>query len=86
MTIADLACFSWINWSVWAGISLDAFGEVKFWAERINRRPAVKKGLDVPEPFKSKEKISSKEGEGEYAKMHCNWVMERQKKDMETHK
>jgi glutathione S-transferase len=24
-TIADLACFSWINWAEWAGIGLDDF-------------------------------------------------------------
>ena len=24
-TIADIACFSWINWAEWAGVELDAF-------------------------------------------------------------
>lgn len=25
LTIADLACFSWINWAEWAGVELDDF-------------------------------------------------------------
>jgi glutathione S-transferase len=56
------------------------------WLDKINDRPAVKKGLDVPEPFKMKEKMKSKEGEEEYAKHHSNWIMQGQKKDQETHK
>merc|ERR1712098_985794 len=51
LTIADIACFSWVNWAEWAGVSLDEFPEVRDWAERINARPAIKRGLDVPEPF-----------------------------------
>lgn len=30
LTIADLACFSWINWAEWASISLDDFPYVAF--------------------------------------------------------
>ncbi|MAD86764.1 MAG: hypothetical protein CL912_27720 [Deltaproteobacteria bacterium] len=25
LTIADIACFSWVNWAEWAGVSLDEF-------------------------------------------------------------
>jgi len=85
-TIADLSCFSWINWAEWAGVGLDDFPEVREWVERINERPAVKRGLDVPEPFKLKEKLKDQGSADEYAKMHSNWVMEGQKKDQETHK
>lgn len=85
-TIADLACFSWINWAEWAGVGLDEFPELKIWLDKINERPAVRRGLDVPEPFKMKEKMKSKDGEEEYAKMHSNWVMDGQKKDQEKHK
>jgi glutathione S-transferase len=59
---------------------------VKKWLDRINERPAVQRGLDVPEPFKMKEKMKSKEGEEEYAKHHSQWVMKGQEKDQETHK
>jgi glutathione S-transferase len=59
---------------------------VKKWVNKINDRPAVKRGLDVPEPFKMKEKMKTREGEEEYAKHHSKWVMQGQQKDQETHK
>lgn len=48
----------------------------KKWLDRINDKSAVKRGLDVPEPFKMKEKMKTKEGEEEYAKYHSSWVMQ----------
>jgi len=85
-TIADIACFSWVNWAEWAGVSLDEFPETRGWLWRINERPAVARGLDVPEPFKMKEMMKSKEGEDEYAQYHSSWVMKGQEKDQEGHK
>ena len=57
MTTADLACFSWINWAEWAGVDVKEFNEVKEWLDRIYSRPAIQKGLDVPEPFEMKKKM-----------------------------
>lgn len=36
------------------------FKQVKGWVDRINEREAVKRGLDVPEPFEMKKKMQSK--------------------------
>lgn len=85
-TIADIACFSWVNWAEWAGINLEPFPEVKKWVDKINEREAVKRGLDVPEPFKMKEKMKTKEGQEEYSKYHSSWVMKGQENDQEKHK
>lgn len=60
MTIADLACFSWVNWDVWAGANVKAFMLLSQWSDRINDRPATQKGLDVPEPFEMKKKVQTK--------------------------
>lgn len=60
MTIADLACFSWINWAEWAGVDVKDFKQISNWLGSINRRPAVQKGLDVPEPFEMKKKMQTK--------------------------
>lgn len=60
--------------------------EVKKWVDRINEREAVKRGLDVPEPFKMKEKMKTKEGQEEYSKYHSSWVMKGQENDQEKHK
>jgi len=48
-TIADIACFTWVVSAPWATIDLNEFPKVKAWMEKILERPAVKKGLDVPE-------------------------------------
>lgn len=85
-TIADLACFSWVNWAEWEGVGLDAFPKLSKWLETINQRPAVKRGLDVPEKFKMKEKMRTKEGEEEYAKYHSQWVMKGQQENQGRHK
>lgn len=60
MTIADLASFSWVNWDVWAGVDVKKFKLLHEWSDRINLRPAVQKGLDVPEPFEMKKKMQTK--------------------------
>ncbi|KAI9748722.1 MAG: hypothetical protein M4579_007140 [Chaenotheca gracillima] len=86
MTIADLACFSWVNWAEWAGIDVAEFKNVKDWQDRINARPAVQRGLDVPEPFEMKKKMQSKAGEEEFANMHSQWIMQGQKEEEEKAK
>ncbi|KAI4257765.1 MAG: hypothetical protein L6R42_005473 [Xanthoria sp. 1 TBL-2021] len=78
MTIADMANFAWVNWTEWAE-------SMSQWLDRINERPAVKRGLDVPEPFMMKQKLKSKEGEEEYAKRHSQWVMNGQEADQKKH-
>ncbi|KZF21750.1 glutathione S-transferase [Xylona heveae TC161] len=61
-TIADLACFSWVNWAEWAGVDVKPFKLISDWLQRINQRPAVQKGLNVPRPFEMKEKMKTKVG------------------------
>lgn len=50
-TIADIANFSWMYVHQMAGITLDDLPHVQAWMKRIEERPAVKRGIDVPEPF-----------------------------------
>lgn len=85
-SIADLACFSWVEWHRWAGVELDAFPRIQKWKEAIEKRPATEKGLNVPDKFELREAMKTKEGEEEYAKHHSNWVMQGQKADQEKHK
>lgn len=85
-SIADLACFSWVNWAEWAGVGLDAVPEVKKWLEVIQGREATRKGCDIPEKFEMKEAMKTKEGEREYEKHHSNWVMKGQEADQAKHK
>ncbi|KAL0034891.1 hypothetical protein WJX77_011658 [Trebouxia sp. C0004] len=50
-TIADIANFSWMYVHQMAGITLDDLPHVQAWMKRIEERPAVRRGIDVPEPF-----------------------------------
>lgn len=56
MTIADLANFAWINW---AGIDVAQFKLIRGCLERINARPAIERGLDVPESLEMKRNVQT---------------------------
>lgn len=47
-SIADIANFSWVNVSYFAGVDLSQFPNLEKWWKRINDRPAVQKGTAVP--------------------------------------
>lgn len=85
-SLADIALFSWINWAEWAGIDLSPYPSISNWLETIQKRPAVQKGVDVPEKFEMKEAMKTKEGEEGFAKYHSSWVMGGMKEDQEKHK
>ncbi|USW56212.1 Putative glutathione S-transferase, Thioredoxin-like superfamily [Septoria linicola] len=86
-SIADICCFSWVNWAEWAGVEIteETFPAMKKWLETIQKREAVTKGCDVPDKFEMKEAMKTKEGEEEYAKHHSNWVMKGQEEDQKKH-
>ncbi len=48
--IADIASFTWVRTHDWSGVSLEGLGHVRDWLKRIEARPAVQRGLMVPEP------------------------------------
>lgn len=84
-SIADLACFSWVEWHRWAGVGLEAFAGIRRWKEAIEKRPATEKGLNVPDKFELREAMKTRKGEEEYTRHHSNWVMQGQKADQEKH-
>jgi glutathione S-transferase len=47
-SVADISTFTWVRWAPWAGIELSEFPKLEKWAQRIEEREAVKKGLRVP--------------------------------------
>ncbi len=53
-SIADIASFTWVRTHDWSGVSLDGLDHVQKWLERIEARPAVQRGLIVPEPRERK--------------------------------
>jgi len=51
-SIADIANFSWVNVSYFAGVDLSQFPNLERWWKQIAERPAVKKGIAVPSESK----------------------------------
>jgi glutathione S-transferase len=51
-SIADIASFSWVNVSYFAGVDLTKFPYLEKWWERVSSRPAVKKGTAIPSESK----------------------------------
>ena len=56
-SIADIANWSWVSLHFWAGVEIDDLPNVKAWLERIRARPAVQKGIVIPEPIELGEDI-----------------------------
>ncbi|KND03010.1 glutathione peroxidase [Spizellomyces punctatus DAOM BR117] len=48
-SLADVASFGWVAAHNWAGVSLDEFPNVDKWLHRVAERPAVRRGMDVPD-------------------------------------
>ncbi|RMY74736.1 hypothetical protein D0862_14058 [Hortaea werneckii] len=85
-TIADISCFSWVNWAEWANVETNSFPELQSWLETIQQRPAMDRGVNVPDVFEMKKAMKTKEGEEQFAKHHSNWVMQGMKEDEARHK
>ncbi len=49
-SIADIANWSWVRGYKWSGVTLDGLAHLTRWLDAIGKRPAVKRGVDVPEP------------------------------------
>ncbi|HKY92552.1 MAG TPA: glutathione S-transferase N-terminal domain-containing protein [Nevskiaceae bacterium] len=56
-SIADIANWSWVSLHFWAGVEIDDLPNLKAWIERVRARPAVQKGIVIPEPISLGEDI-----------------------------
>jgi GST-like protein len=56
-SIADIASWSWVRGYKWSGVSIDGLPNLQRWLDAIAARPAVQRGVDVPEPTDLEEMI-----------------------------
>ena len=49
-SIADIAIYPWVARHEWHRVELGAFPNVKRWYDAVGARPAVAKGMSVPQP------------------------------------
>ncbi len=54
-SIADIAHYPWVLGHAWAGVSIDGLPHLKRWLELLEARPAVRRGMAVPEPVPPKQ-------------------------------
>jgi len=85
-TIADIAHWGWVSAAGWAGVEISHFPHLKAWEERMWARPAVKKGANIPDPYKMKELLSDKERMERHANQSKEWVQMGMKEDAEKNK
>lgn len=70
--------------AAWAGIEIEDFPNLKAWRDKMQARPAVKKGSDVPVP---KPKISTTpEEKKKQAEETRAWVQQGMKEDASKNK
>ena len=50
-SIADMAHYPWVRGHDWSGVSIEPFPHLQRWLAQVGARPAVKRGMDVPEPL-----------------------------------
>lgn len=50
-SVADIATYPWITSHAWSGLSVDGLDNLQAWLQRVGERPAVQRGMDVPEPI-----------------------------------
>lgn len=48
-SIADIATFPWLARHEWQGIDLARYPQVKRWYEAVAARPAVQRGMEIPQ-------------------------------------
>ncbi|MFZ4381741.1 MAG: glutathione S-transferase family protein [Sandarakinorhabdus sp.] len=58
-SIADIAHFCWVRTASWSGVELAPYPNLPRWKERIAARPAVQRGLAVPETSPVKYPVKS---------------------------
>jgi GSH-dependent disulfide-bond oxidoreductase len=49
-SLADIATWPWVRIHGWAGVEIDGLDHLKRWIDAIAARPAVQRGLAVPQP------------------------------------
>ena len=51
-SIADIATWPWAVSHDWSGVSVDGLPHLQRWLAAVKARPAVRRGMDVPKPWK----------------------------------
>ena len=59
----------------WAGVDIEKFPNLKAWDERMEARPGVDKGKNVPDRYKMKEMLKNPEEQKRLAEAARKWIV-----------
>ncbi|KPF60992.1 glutathione S-transferase [alpha proteobacterium AAP81b] len=62
-SIADIANWCWVRTAKWSGIETDGLPNLARWSAAIAARPAVQRGIAVPEAVTLKDKLDEEEAQ-----------------------
>jgi len=88
-SIADIACFSWVNWAPWSGVDTKIFPAIERWIAAIEDRPATIRGLEMTEKegkWDKVKKFGNAEEAAKQAKAASAWIIQNMEADAERHK
>lgn len=75
LTIADIAHYGWLSSAGWSGVDITKFPHIQDYLKKLEERPALKKGADVPEPSKVKQLLSDPKKAAEAAAEATKWIV-----------
>jgi GST-like protein len=56
-SIADMATYPWVAQHDWSGIDLEPYPNLRRWFAAVGARPAVQRGMTIPEPQRPPDKM-----------------------------
>jgi GST-like protein len=58
-SIADIATYPWVKSHDWVGVSLEGLDHLKRWLDEVGARPAVQRGMAIPEAIDPKAQVEA---------------------------
>lgn len=80
-TIADIAHWGWISAAGWAGVEIEEFPTLKRWEDRMWAREGVRKGANVPDPYRMKELLADTAKMQRHAEQSRTWIQQGMQED-----
>ena len=68
-SIADIAMWAWARTYKWSGVAIDGLDNLKRWIDEIRDRPAVRRGIAVPEDVSNLLREGKADERSEFLKM-----------------
>jgi glutathione S-transferase len=75
LTIADIAHYGWLMSAGWAGVDVGKFPLIQDYLKRLEARPALARGAEVPNKSAIKELLMDPDKAAEVAAKGSQWIV-----------